>query len=101
MPAVLLSPLFNCAQQCDEDGLPLTGAKIFAYEAGSFSTLQATYTDNTGSVANTNPLVLNSSGRPDTNIWLLASGNYNLVLTLADGTTVITSCDNTTGIPTP
>ena len=98
---VALSPVFNDTQFCDNDGLPLAGGKIFTYEAGSNSVLQPTYTTGAGSVENTNPVVLDSSGRLPNEMWLISGSGYNLVLTQPDGTTVLTSVDNVRGsIPT-
>lgn len=93
-----LSPIFNLPSYSDASGNPLNGGKIFAYEAGSFSVLQNTYTDSTGLVANTNPIVLNSAGQLTTAIWLTSGTSYNLVLTESDGTTVIKNFDDVTGV---
>lgn len=49
------------------DGEPLVGGKLYTYSAGT-TTPQATYTDNTGGTANTNPVILDSRG--EANIWL-------------------------------
>lgn len=57
-------------------GAPLSGGIVCTYAAGT-STPQATYTDSTGSVQNTNPIVLNSAGRA--NIWWQAPA-YKVVL---------------------
>ena len=96
-----LSPVFNIPAFTDSDGNPLAGGKIFAYEAGSFSTLKDTFSTQAGDVANANPIVLDSAGclPAGVNIWLTPNEAYNLVLTEADGTTVIKSFDNVTGIP--
>ena len=97
---MLLSPIFNDPIFTDNAGNPLAGGRIFAYEAGSFSVLQATYTDQTGAVANTNPIVLDASGRlpGETAIWLEPGVLYNLVLTAPDGTTVLKSFDDVSGV---
>ena len=47
-------------------GLPATGYKLWTYAAGT-STPQATYTDSTGLVANSNPAILNANGQVD--VW--------------------------------
>jgi hypothetical protein len=98
--AVLLSPIFNLPAFTDANGDPLAGGKIFQYEAGSFSVLKTTYTTQDGNVANSNPIVLNSAGQlpAGVNIWLTENELYNLVLTQADGTTVIKSFDDVSGI---
>jgi hypothetical protein len=98
MPSVTLSPVFNELQYFSNTGAPLSGGKIFAYQAGSFSSLQATYNSSSGSTPNANPIVLDSSGRANVPIWLVVNSAYNLVLTQSDGTTVIENIDNVTGI---
>lgn len=95
---VSISPVFNGQQFFDNDGNPLSGGRIFQYQAGSFSVQETTYTDLDGLVANSNPIVLDSSGRLPAEIWLTDGVAYNLVLTLSDGTTVLTSADNVTGV---
>jgi hypothetical protein len=57
---------------------PLSGAKLFFYAAGT-STKLDTYSDTGLSVANSNPVVLNSSGRPDVDIYL-SDAAYKVVL---------------------
>ena len=54
------------------------GSKLFFYAAGT-STKLNTYTDRSLSVANTNPVVLNSAGYPSTEIWL-QDLDYKVVL---------------------
>lgn len=97
---MLLSPIFNDPIFTDNSGNPLAGGKIFQYEAGSNSVLQTTYSDQAGTVANPNPIVLDSSGRlpGETAIWLQPGQLYNLVLTLPDGTTVLKSFDDVSGV---
>lgn len=57
------------AQLFDNNGVPLSGGKIYTYEAGT-STPLATYTSSTGNTAHTNPIVLDSAGRvPGGEIW--------------------------------
>lgn len=97
MATVSLSPVLNGQQQFDNQGVPLSGGKIFQYFAGSDSNQATTYTDNNGSVANSNPIVLDSSGRLPAEIWLINGTNYNLVVTLPDGTTVLEHLDNIVG----
>jgi hypothetical protein len=65
-------------QFMDSNGDPAVGYKMFFYAAGS-STKQNTYTDSTGNTANSNPLVLNSLGQPDTEIWFTAGLTYKIV----------------------
>jgi len=63
MPAVSLSAFGGVgAQFFDNNGVILTGGKIYTYEAGTTTPL-ATYTSSSGSTAHTNPIILNSAGR--------------------------------------
>jgi hypothetical protein len=63
MPAVSLSIFGGVgAQFFDNNGNPLSGGKIYTYEAGTTTPL-ATYTSSTGNTAHTNPIVLDSAGR--------------------------------------
>lgn len=64
-------------------GLPLAGGSLYSYAAGTM-TPQATYTDETGVTANTNPVVLNSAGAA--NVWL-SSLAYKFVLKDSNGVT--------------
>jgi hypothetical protein len=95
---VAISPLFNNPQYFDNDGNPLSGGKIFQYEAGSFSVQQTTYSDSAGSTPNPNPIELDSSGRSPTELYLTNGVAYNLVLTMPDGTTILTYSDNVVGV---
>lgn len=99
--SVTFSPVFNTANQQDADGNPANGFNLFQYDAGSFNDLKATYTDSTGTVQNENPIVLDSSGTIPTALWLVNGEAYNLVLSEVDGTTVVKSFDNVTGVPLP
>jgi len=56
------------AQFFDDNGSPLVGGKLYSYEAGT-TTLLATYTTSAGTVANTNPIILNAGGRTPNEIW--------------------------------
>lgn len=59
MTQVFNIPLFTAL---DSNGDPLSGAKLFIYEAGTTTKL-TTYSDSALSVANANPLVADSAGR--------------------------------------
>jgi len=59
-----------------DDGTPLVGGKLYSYAAGSTTPL-ATYTSYSGTVANTNPVILDSRG--EANVWL-GAGPYKLAL---------------------
>lgn len=57
-------------QFLDVNGKPLVGGCVFTYAAGTTSPL-ATYTDSTGTTQNTNPVILDSSGRAS--VWFSSS----------------------------
>jgi hypothetical protein len=83
----LLSP--NPKQQFfDANGEPLVGGKIYTYEAGT-STPVTTYQDASGTVANTNPIILDSRGM--CNIWLLTTVNYKYVVKDSNDVLVFTT----------
>jgi len=94
--AVNLSPIGNSEQFFDNNGIPLSGGLLYTYQAGS-STPLATYTDINATTANANPIVLNSSGRLDNEIWLTYGYNYKFVLKTAAAVTLGTY-DNIYGI---
>jgi microcystin-dependent protein len=94
--AVNLSPIGNGQQFFDNNGVPLNGGLLYTYQAGS-TTLLTNYTDINGSIANSNPIVLDSSGRCTTEIWLTYGLNYKFVLKTSAGTTIGTY-DNIYGI---
>ena len=94
--AVNLSPIGNGFQFFTTTGLPLNGGYIYTYQAGS-TTPATTYSDNAGTIANTNPIQLGTDGRPPVEIWLTYGINYKFVL--ADSTNaVIQTYDNIYGI---
>lgn len=92
MASVLLSPFGNGQQFFDNNGIPLAGGLIYTYQAGS-STPLVTYTTNNGTIANANPIVLDSSGRTPQQIWLLTGYSYKFVLQTADAV-LIQTLDN-------
>ena len=94
--AVNLSPIGNGFQFFNNDGLPLNAGKIFTYQAGS-TTQQTTYTDSSGLIANTNPIILGTDGRPPSTIWLSQGFFYKFVLTDSSDVTIQTY-DNLYGI---
>ena len=94
---VTLSPLAGAAWQFfDNNGVPLAGGLIYTYAAGT-TTPTATYTSSTGSVANSNPIVLDSAGRTANEIWLTAGVSYKFIVQTSVGVQ-IGSYDNITGI---
>jgi len=78
----------------DNNGAPLAGGLIYSYAAGT-TTPQATYTTNAGTIAHSNPIVLNSAGRvPGGEIWLLPA-SYKFILQTS-AAVLIASYDNVT-----
>jgi len=75
-----LSPV-PVLQFFDNNGNPLSGGKLYSYQAGT-TTPQATYTDTNGNVANSNPIILNSRG--EAQVWLGTDLVYKLILTDAN-----------------
>jgi len=75
-----------------DDGTPLAGGKLYTYAAGTTTPL-ASYTAYAGTVANTNPVILDSRG--EANVWLGGVG-YKLALYRADNT-LIWTVDNVFG----
>jgi hypothetical protein len=57
------------------NGRPLAGGKVYTYSTGT-TTPKATYTTSAGTVANTNPVILDSAGRAS--IWL--NGFYTIAV---------------------
>ena len=94
--SVNLSPLGNGFNFLDVDGRPLNAGKLYTYQAGS-TTPFATYTDVNGLIANTNPIILGTDGRPPSTIWLTDGFFYKFILTDANDVTIQTY-DNLYGI---
>lgn len=87
------------AQFFDSNGDPLAGGLLYTYNAGT-TTPVSTYTSRSGSAYNTNPIVLDSSGRTPAEIWLEGGVLYKFVL--KDSTFVqIGSYDNIPAVNDP
>jgi len=67
------------AQFFTNSGVPLAGGLLYTYAAGT-TTPATTYTSSTGATANSNPIVLDSAGRPPSSIWLTTGSSYKFVL---------------------
>ena len=96
--AVNLSPVGGVAAQFfDNNGVILSGGKLFTYAAGTTTPL-VSYTTNAGNVARTNPIILDSAGRvPDGGEIWITSASYKFVLkTFAD--VLIATYDNISGV---
>ena len=76
----------------DLNGAPLSGGLLYTYAAGTTTPL-ASYTDSTGLIANTNPIVLDSRG--EANVWLGAA-IYKFALYTSVGV-LIWTVDNING----
>ena len=94
--SVNLSPIGNGVSFLGTTGLPLSGGKIYTYQAGS-STPLATYTTINGTIANANPIILGTDGRTPNEIWLTYGYNYKYILQDSVGSTIATY-DNLYGI---
>lgn len=94
MTTVSLSPILNATQQFDNNGQPLAGGYIYFYQAGSYTVLQNIYSDAAGTVPLANPVILDSTGRVPTEVWIDTLLTYNVVLTKSDGTSIIKNWDN-------
>jgi hypothetical protein len=94
--SVNLSSLAGAGWQFfDNNGAPLAGGLLYTYAAGT-TTPQATYTTSAGSIANSNPIVLDSAGRTANEIWLTNGSTYKFLLKTSIGTQ-IGSYDNISG----
>ena len=95
--AVALSPVAGAGWQfLDNSGAVLTGGLLYTYTAGT-TTPVTSYQDSAGSVANSNPVVLDAAGRVSAQVWLTAGAAYKLVLKTSTGTTLWTM-DNLRGV---
>lgn len=96
--AVNLSPLGGAgAQFFDNNGVILSGGKIYTYAAGT-TTPQATYTSASGATPHANPIVLDSAGRvPGGEIWLTDGLSYKFVIETSTGILIGTYDNITSG----
>jgi hypothetical protein len=94
---VSLSILAGAAAQFfDNNGVILSGGKLYTYAAGTTTPL-ATYTSENGATAHTNPIVLDSAGRvPGGELWLTNGLSYKFGLETADAV-LIGTYDNVLG----
>lgn len=81
-----LAPYFY-QQFSDSNGNPLSGGKVYSYQAGT-STPQATYTDSSGGTPNANPIILDASG--SASVWLDPALSYKFILKDSSDNTIKT-----------
>lgn len=76
------------ARATDANGIPLPGAKLYAYDAGT-TTPKDTYSSYLLSTPNSNPVVADSGGLFGA-VWQALEGRYKFVLKDADDNTIWT-----------
>jgi hypothetical protein len=96
--SVTPSPIGGFAAQFfDNNGVILSGGKIYTYAAGT-TTPQASYTSASGTTPHANPIILDSAGRvPGGEIWLTDGLIYKFVIETATGI-LLGTYDNITGV---
>lgn len=100
MASYTISPIWGAgAQLFDNNGDPLSGGKIYVYFAGT-TTPATTYTEPTGTFANTNPIIANAAGRLANEIWLPINQAYKFILKDVNET-LIATYDNIPTLPQP
>jgi len=90
--SIMPSPVFTGV---DSNGTPLSGGRLATYVAGT-TTPATTYSNVSLTVANANPVVLDSAGRAT--VYLTPGASYKFVLTTSAGATVWTA-DNISAVP--
>lgn len=76
---------FLLAGFTDNSGEPLSGGKVYTYEAGT-TTPKVTYTDVGGATPEANPIILDSNGRKQ----VFADGSYKFVIKTSADVTLYT-----------
>jgi hypothetical protein len=84
------------AQFFDDNGNPLAGGFIHSYAAGT-TTPQATFTTSLGNIQNSNPIVLDATGRTPDEIWLTEAQVYKFAV-YTSSNVLIGTYDNIPGI---
>ena len=79
-------------QFCDDDAVPISGGKLYSWQAGT-ATPQAIYTDSALTVPFSNPIILNSAGRPSGPLYLLTTPAYKFRVDDANDVTIIPTTD--------
>ena len=94
---VYLSPVGNGQVFLNSAGQPANAGLITTFLAGT-STMAATYTTSSGSVANGNPIMLTPAGMPPAEIWIPAGISMKFVTTDSLGNPIGPPLDNLYGI---
>jgi hypothetical protein len=95
--AGFLSPI-GMGQWFTDQGVVLAGGKVNTYIAGT-TTPAATYTTSALSVANANPIILDSAGRAPQEIWIPSGTSIKIVVTDSNGNAISNGTfDNISGI---
>lgn len=76
--------------------VPAAGYVLYTYASGT-TTPEATYTDQSGTTPNANPIVLDSEGRYS--MWLTQATEYTFVLKTTVGGTTIWTKNDMAGVP--
>lgn len=82
----------------DANGNPLALGNLYYYVAGT-ATPQDTYSNSAGAVTNTNPVVLDGSGRLQVDVYLRSNANYKEVLMASSSVNNVNLSG--TALPTP
>lgn len=100
MASYTLSPIGGAGSQFfDNSGNVLSGGKLYTYAAGT-TTPQSTWTTPAGTIANSNPIVLNAAGRPPQEIWLSVAYSYKFIIKDSNDV-LIATYDNIPSLPQP
>lgn len=98
MSVTLSPPMFLQFFNPNNSGAPAAGFLLFTYIAGT-STKQATWTDSTQAIQNSNPIILDSNGAA--NVWLDPALSYKFIFSPPNDTdpptSPIRSVDNIQG----
>jgi len=98
---LLLLPFYLCGQALivpwanqqffDNNGNPLSNGRVYTCAAGSScpGTPLGTFTTSAGTLANSNPIILDGSGRTPSGIWLTPNVPYKLVVTTSTGAVIV------------
>lgn len=99
-------PISLIVQYLTNLGVIAAGAQISTYVGGSVSTPVTTYTDATGTMANANPMVASSAGRPagasgdPVAFWVPSGTSIHLLVQDAAGNTLV-NMDNIPAVNDP